>query len=204
MLGVVGIWALFVVANSLVELCPLAPRQSSGPGCSSARRSSCSRYILSGAAVGTIVQSFTEVPEGEGPFYNYVQAFTDPALQIALRNNVIWLILAPAGAVLIGLAFAGLVDRVKRESLAKSFIFIPLCISVAGVAVIWRFIYEWRPQGQPQIGLLNAIVTAFGGEPVALAPGDPRQHPGSHRRHGLAPGRASPWSSSPPRSRAFR
>jgi alpha-glucoside transport system permease protein len=98
--------------------------------------------------------------------YNYGQAFTDPALLTALRNNVIWLLLAPAFALLIGLSFAGLVDRIKRESLAKSFIFLPLCISGAGVAVIWRFIYEWRPPGQPQIGVLNAIVTAFGGEPV--------------------------------------
>jgi alpha-glucoside transport system permease protein len=165
-LGVVGIWALFVVANSLVELLPprattvIRPYVFVGPAVVVL-----SIFLLA-PAVGTIIQSFTEVPEGEGPFYNYVQAFTDPALQIALRNNAIWLILAPAGALLIGLAFAGLVDRVKRESLAKSFIFIPLCISGAGVAVIWRFIYEWRPEGQPQIGILNAIVTAFGGEPV--------------------------------------
>ncbi len=64
-----------------------------------------------------------------------------------MRNNAIWLILAPAGALLIGLAFAALVDRVKREALAKTFIFLPLCISGAGAAVIWRFVYEWRPPG---------------------------------------------------------
>ncbi len=79
--------------------------------------------------MGTIIQSFTEVPEGEGPLYNYIQAFTDPALQIALRNNVDLAHPGAGGALVIGLAFAGLVDRVKRESLAKSFIFIPLCIS---------------------------------------------------------------------------
>ena len=47
--------------------------------------------FLLAPAIGTIIQSFTEVPEGEGPLYNYGQAFTDPALQIALRNNAIWL-----------------------------------------------------------------------------------------------------------------
>ncbi len=165
-LGVVGIWALFVVANSLVELLPPRATEFLRPYVFVLPAVAVVSLFLVVPAVGTIFQSFTEVPEGEGPFYNYGQAFTDPALQIALRNNVIWLILAPAGAVLIGLVFAGLVDRVKRESLAKSFIFIPICISGAGVAVIWRFIYEWRPPGTPQIGILNAIVAAFGGEPV--------------------------------------
>jgi alpha-glucoside transport system permease protein len=165
-LGVVGVWALFVVANSLIELLParatsvLRPYLFVGPAI----------VILSiflvAPAIGTIIQSFTEVPEGEGPFYNFAQVFTDPSIQVALRNNAIWLILAPAGALLIGLAFAGLVDRIRRESLAKTFIFLPLCISGAGIAVIWKFIYEWKPPGTPQIGVLNAIVVALGGEPV--------------------------------------
>ena len=165
-LGVVGIWALFIVANSLVELLPpratevLRPYVFVGPAIVVLS------IFLVAPAVGTFIQSFTEVPEGEGPFYNYGQAFTEPALQIALRNNAIWLILAPAGALLIGLVFAGLVDRIKRESLAKTFIFLPLCISGASIALIWRFVYAWQPEGQPQIGILNAIVTAFGGEPI--------------------------------------
>ena len=39
---------------------------------------------------------------------------------------------------------------------------------MVGASVIWRFVYEWRPPGQPQIGLLNAIITAFGGNPVVF------------------------------------
>ena len=38
---------------------------------------------------------------------------------------------------------------------------------MVGAAVIWRFMYYWRPSGQTQIGLLNAIKTGFGGEPTA-------------------------------------
>jgi alpha-glucoside transport system permease protein len=34
-------------------------------------------------------------------------------------------------------------------------------------AAIWRFIYEARPEGTPQIGLQNGIVTALGGKPVS-------------------------------------
>lgn len=166
-LGVVGVWALFIVANSLVELLPARVTAVARPYLFVLPAVAILAVFLVAPAVGTIIQSFTEVPEGEGFFYNYVQAFTDPKLQVALRNNAIWLILAPAGALLIGLVFAGLVDRVKRESLAKTFIFLPLCISGAGAAVIWKFVYEWRPPGTPQIGVLNAIITALGGEPVA-------------------------------------
>jgi alpha-glucoside transport system permease protein len=166
-LGVVGVWALFVVANSMVELLPPRATEIVRPYVFVGPAVVALSIFLVAPAVGTTIQSFTEVPEGEGPLYNYVQAFTDPALRVALRNNAIWLVLAPIGSLLIGLAFAGLVDRIKREAFAKTFIFLPLCISGAGVAVIWRFIYEWRPPGQPQIGILNAAVTALGGEPIA-------------------------------------
>jgi alpha-glucoside transport system permease protein len=167
LVGIVGIWALFIVANSLVEHLPARATAAIRPFVFVLPAIAVVSVYLVVPAVGTMVQSFTEVPEGEGLFFNYVQAFSDPKLQLALRNNAIWLILAPAGALLIGLAFAGLVDRIRREALAKVFIFLPLCISGAGAAVIWRFVYEWRPPGTPQIGVLNAVWTQFGGEPVA-------------------------------------
>jgi alpha-glucoside transport system permease protein len=43
----------------------------------------------------------------------------------------------------------------------------PLAISMVGASIIWRFIYEFRPPGTEQIGLLNAVITAFGGQPQA-------------------------------------
>lgn len=165
-LGIGGIWALFIVVNSLVEHLPARATTALRPFVFVLPAIAVVSVYLVIPAVGTIIQSFTEVPEGEGLFFNYGQAFSDPKLQLALRNNAIWLVLAPAGALFIGLTFAALVDRIKREALAKIFIFLPLCISGAGAAVIWRFVYEWRPPGQPQIGVLNAIVTLFGGEPI--------------------------------------
>ncbi len=165
-LGVVGIWALFIVVNSLVEHLPARATTVLRPFVFVLPAIAVVALYLVFPAVGTIIQSFTEVPDGEGFLYNYGQAFSDPKLQIALRNNAIWLLLGPAGALFIGLTFAALVDRIKREALAKVFIFLPLCISGAGAAVIWRFVYEWRPPGTPQIGVLNAIVTSLGGEPI--------------------------------------
>jgi alpha-glucoside transport system permease protein len=44
-------------------------------------------------------------------------------------------------------------------------IFLPYAISFVGASVIWNFIYEVNAPGAPQIGLLNAIVVALGGDP---------------------------------------
>jgi alpha-glucoside transport system permease protein len=67
--------------------------------------------------------------------------------------------------VVAGLLIAVLADRSGFERVAKSLIFMPYAISFVGASVIWNFIYEVAPVGTPQIGLLNAIVVAFGGQP---------------------------------------
>jgi alpha-glucoside transport system permease protein len=70
--------------------------------------------------------------------------------------------------VSIGLVFATLADRLRRtEALSKSLIFLPMAISFVGAGIIWRFIYFFKPRGEEQIGLLNALVANFGGDPVA-------------------------------------
>lgn len=165
--GVGGIWALFFVVNSLIEHLPLRVAAVIRPWVFILPAMAVLTIYLVYPAVRTIVQSLTEVPEGAGTLFNYQEALGNEDVQLALRNNVIWLLLAPALSVAIGLAFAALVDRIKREALAKSFVFLPLAISMVGASVIWRFIYSWRPPGQPQTGIINAVVTAFGGEPIA-------------------------------------
>ncbi|MEM8808860.1 MAG: sugar ABC transporter permease [Cyanobacteria bacterium P01_G01_bin.38] len=97
---------------------------------------------------------------------NYLFAFTNGDMLIAFRNNLLWLVLVTGISVSLGLIIAVLVDRVKYEAAAKSLIFLPMAISFVGASVIWRFIYAFRPGGANQIGVLNAIVVAFGGEPV--------------------------------------
>ena len=66
-----------------------------------------------------------------------------------------------------GLVIANLADRIWWGTIAKSIIFMPMAISFVGAGVIWKFIYDYRGPGQDQIGLLNAIVVAFGFEPQA-------------------------------------
>jgi alpha-glucoside transport system permease protein len=98
---------------------------------------------------------------------NYGHIFTDRSMLVVLRNNVLWLVLATAATVLFGLVIAVLVDRVRIESAAKATIFIPMAISFVGAGVIWKFMYQYAPKGQPQSGLLNAIVTNLGFSPQA-------------------------------------
>jgi len=112
--------------------------------------------------VRTIMISLTE-GDGVG---NWQWALTDPANHQMYINNVLWLVVGVAGAVGLGLLIAGLFDRVKHESAAKTFVFLPLAISLIGASTIWQFIYTWRPESANQIGLLNAIWVGLGQEPV--------------------------------------
>lgn len=90
-------------------------------------------------------------------------------LRGALLNTLLWMIVVPAVTVVIGLAVAVLADRLQptAEKFTKSLIFLPMAISMVGAATIWRFVYESRPVGTPQIGLLNGILARFGVDPVA-------------------------------------
>jgi alpha-glucoside transport system permease protein len=97
---------------------------------------------------------------------HYADLISDPTIQIAIRNNVSWIVLFTLGVVVFGLALAILADRVRYESQAKSAIFLPQAISFVGAGVIWKFMYDYRPPGTPQTGTLNAVLTTFGGEPV--------------------------------------
>jgi alpha-glucoside transport system permease protein len=161
-LGVGGVWALFVSANRVVDLLGrfaerIRPLVFVGPAVALLG------FALVYPAISTIV---TSLREDGGAADNYRFAFTDPDMLVAFRNNVLWLVVGTAGSVLIGLLFAALVDRVKREAFAKTFIFLPLAISLVGASVIWRFVYAWRPEGEPQIGVVNAVGSALGAEPV--------------------------------------
>ena len=107
---------------------------------------------------------------------NYLAIFTERLLQESFRNNLMWIIFGSTLSVIAGLVVAWLADRSKFENLSKSLIFLPMAISFVGASVIWNFMYEVRPIDAPQIGLLNAITVALGGNPhpwdkwAAIAP----------------------------------
>lgn len=102
-----------------------------------------------------------------GIFENYRYALTSNVMLTAFLNNAKWILLMVSGTVLFGLLTATLADRVRYEPLAKAIIFLPMAISFVGAGVIWKFVYDFNSGGPSQIGLLNALVSAFGGKPVS-------------------------------------
>jgi alpha-glucoside transport system permease protein len=169
-IGVGGVLVLFWGLNALVERLPQRQEHTLKP------------YVFIGPAlvvvaifliyptVLTIFDSFRTrigTPNQAFTLDNYAWLFTDEALRDSLFNNLLWIIVVPAGAVSIGLMVAVLADRLKptSEKIAKSLIFMPMAISFVGAATVWGFIYAWRPEGSEQIGLLTAILAGLGAFP---------------------------------------
>jgi len=96
---------------------------------------------------------------------NFIYAFTSRAMLTSFRNNLMWIIFFTFGTVALGLLMAILVDKVKYEKIAKSVIFMPMAVSFVGAGVIWKFIYDYKPMGADQIGVLNQILTSLGFQP---------------------------------------
>lgn len=93
---------------------------------------------------------------------NYVAIFQDNQFWLSITNNLLWLLIVPAITVAIGVVVALFADRLSAqgEKVGKIFIFLPMAISFVGAATIWRLVYNL----DADTGLLNAIITGFGGE----------------------------------------
>jgi alpha-glucoside transport system permease protein len=121
-------------------------------------------------AIRTFILSFANAQSTAWVgFENYTDLLSSSDFRQTLYNTLLWIAVVPAVTVAIGLGVAVLADRLgpQSEKLSKSIIFLPMAISGVGQATIWRFIYEARPAGEPQIGLQNAVWTALGFDPVA-------------------------------------
>lgn len=116
-------------------------------------------------AINTFLLSFKD-PQGESwvGLANYKWIFTDPDGLLNVRNTAIWVLFTPIFSVAIGLIYALLIDKMKRESLAKIFVFLPMAISGVAAAIIWRFVFAYKATRFEQIGLLNAITKKLGFE----------------------------------------
>lgn len=120
--------------------------------------------------VNTLVLSFQDAKaSGFVGLANYAHVFTDKAMLVVLRNNLAWLVFFTLGTLGFGLVLALLSERIKWEAAAKAAVFIPMAISFVAAGVIWRFMFEYRPAGETQIGTVNAILSSLspGFEPKA-------------------------------------
>ncbi|MFF2370841.1 carbohydrate ABC transporter permease [Agromyces sp. NPDC058110] len=123
-------------------------------------------------AIRTSILAFQD-KGGDWTLDNFVWMFTQPAAIRTLINTIVWVALAPVISTVIGLAYAVFIDRSRGEKFYKVILFMPIAISFVGASVIWRFVYEYRSGDREQIGLLNAIVVAAGGDPVQWLQTDP-------------------------------
>lgn len=168
MWGVGGVGLLYLVANAAVESLPdrwttmLQPYVFVGPAVAILVW-----YLLIPTFRTFYVSLFDRTGKTFVGLQNYIDIFTQRDLLITFRNNLMWIAFGATFAVLFGLLIAVLADRSKFERTAKALIFLPMAISFVGAGIIWNFIYEVKDISAPQIGLLNAIVVALGGEPRA-------------------------------------
>lgn len=87
---------------------------------------------------------------------NYVDMFRDESTLTAVRNNAIWVVVAPAVVTAVGLIFAVLTERIRWAVAFKLLIFMPMAISFLAAGVIFRLVYDQDPNR----GVLNAAAVA--------------------------------------------
>lgn len=97
---------------------------------------------------------------------NYKDMFTSGDTLTAIKNNIIWVVFAPAIVTALGLVFAVMTERVRWSTAFKVIVFMPMAISSLSAGVIWRLVYEQ----DPHIGLANAASQAV--VQVFRAPGN--------------------------------
>ena len=114
---------------------------------------------------------------GSNPFVglqNFQNMFTGASLEarqfrISLVNTLIFAFVVLVLNLAITLPLAALIESVKSrfKNLFRMIYFLPVLTASVGVAEMWTYLYD------PQAGLINAILRALGGTPVAWL-SDPR------------------------------
>jgi len=165
--GVGGVALLYWVANWMVEKLPDAARTKIQPFVFVGPAVAILAWFLAIPVVRTLILSFQdETSSNFVGLANYVFALTDRIMLEAFRNNLLWMIFGTGLSVGLGLLVAVLADRTRLESVYKAIIFMPMAISFVGAGVIWKFMYTYKGEGSgiSEIGLINAIVLALGGQ----------------------------------------
>lgn len=165
--GVGGVALLYAVSNWLVEQLPLRwatrlqPFVFVGPGLAILG------WFLALPVVRTLVLSLQDANSlNFVGIDNYVFALTDRVMLESFGNNLLWMVFGTLFCVGLGLLISVLADRSRFESVYKAIIFMPMAISFVGAGVIWKFVYTYKGEGSgiQEIGLLNAIMLALGGQ----------------------------------------
>lgn len=126
--------------------------------------------------VYTVVRSFFD-KSGTAfvGWQNYVTMFTNDTTFTAIRNNLMWVVVAPVTVTIIGLIFAVLVDKLGWKTAFRLIVFMPMAISMLAAGVIFRGMF----QESPQLGVVNAAIVG-----VQSLFGEQSSYPGAKPRDG--------------------
>ncbi len=149
-----------------------SPRPSPGPekpgrGVTGTRRVIAAAFLLPALVLlGALVvypicysvyrSFFDQAGTGFAGFDNYTALFTDDTILTAVRNNAIWVVLAPTVATALGLIFAVLTERVRWGTAFKLIVFMPMAISMLAAGIIFRLVYDQAPER----GVANAVAVS--------------------------------------------
>lgn len=167
--GIFGVWFLYLATNGLIEALPQRARDALRPYVFVGPAMVILTVYLIYPALDTLRRSFMDrTSEGWVGLEHYQRILTTPEFQQIIGNNIAWLLIVTGGSVGIGLLIAILVDRIGRwEPVAKSLIFLPMAISSVGASVIWKFMYDSQTNPNlPQIGFINAMREGLGMETI--------------------------------------
>jgi alpha-glucoside transport system permease protein len=167
--GVGGAILVFYLLNKLAEVLPGKWEDRVKPYLLLLPALAAITLYLIYPTVQTVIYSFANASSTAFiGFSNYSNLLGSSEFQNTMFNTLLWILIVPAGTIVLGLMIATLADRLKPrgEKTAKTLIFLPMAIGAVGAGAIWKFVYAANPAGQKQIGLLNGIVTGLGGNPV--------------------------------------
>ena len=86
---------------------------------------------------------------------NYRQALSNPNFYEATTNTVIWVVASLTLPILLGLAFAVLLNRVRGQGVFRAAFFIPRLLAPTAIGTIWYYVYADN-------GILNTILNGVG------------------------------------------
>ncbi len=129
--------------------------------------------------VYTLVRSFYDKAGQFAGWDNYVTMFTNETTFTAIRNNIIWVVVAPAACTILGLIFAVLLEKLRWKTAFKLIIFMPMAISMLAAGVIFRGMF----QENPNLGVVNAVIVG-----VHNAVSDEASYPGAQPRQDVGIG----------------
>jgi alpha-glucoside transport system permease protein len=167
--GVAGAVVVFYLLNKLAEILPGKWEDRLKPYLFLLPAFAAITLYLIYPTIQTLIYSFANAASTAFVgFTNYSDLLTSSQFQSTLFNTLLWVLVVPVITIVVGLAVATLADRLRPrgEKTAKTLIFLPLAIGGVSAAAIWKFVYAANPPGDNQIGILNGIVTGFGGNPV--------------------------------------